>query len=86
MGHKSMNASLREYRAGILEEKNKRIKELEALVNKRDVWLYKLRKALEFYADEQTYTGEINSVDEGIVIPIDIDRGKRATEALKDVR
>jgi len=43
-----------------------------------------LEGALEFYADEKTYTGEINSVDEGIVIPIDIDRGKRATEALKE--
>ena len=69
-----------------IEEEVKSLKIMNTLqrggTKKDGETIARLRKELEFYADKQTYTGEINSVDEGIVIPIDIDKGERATEAL----
>ena len=64
----------------------KEIDELEEMLEEQEKewrdYLGKYERTLQWYADENNYTGQILSVDEGIIIPIDLDKGKRATEAL----
>ena len=75
-----------------IERLHTRIQELEEEVKaKKDGWCIcigeniRLRKALEFYADEENYIEGVDLHD-GMhyAEPVIQDRGKRATEALKE--
>ena len=67
-----------------LEEENE---QLDVSATERQLEIYRFRKALEFYADSETYKenpplgGDQKHIDP---TPIEIDEGERATEALKE--